>query len=196
MSRILVCIVALFLLQTSPFPFISIYLNHMKSLCEVQCNSSSLTVVTFSCRCIVCLADYHHEDTLRILPNCGHSFHVNCIDIWFQQHSTCPICRVSLRDVSEKKHIMQPMFSTALRAHRVPEPFFVHPLRCVYAGQNFQVQTVRQLHAGPTQEDNHGPQNAGTEARDSIPAVDDEQSQLPGNKKEKHLESPSNVQVS
>lgn len=67
------------------------------------------------CRCTVCLGDYHKEDILRALPPCGHFFHASCIDIWLHQHSTCPVCRVSLRDLPEKKRFMQPVFSSAIR---------------------------------------------------------------------------------
>ncbi|KAD7479952.1 hypothetical protein R6Q59_008743 [Mikania micrantha] len=73
----------------------------------------------FSCtkdaQCIVCLSEYHADDTLRILPSCGHFFHASCIDIWLQQHCTCPVCRVSLREVFDKRCSMQPMFSSAIR---------------------------------------------------------------------------------
>ncbi|KAJ0704858.1 putative transcription factor C2H2 family [Helianthus annuus] len=73
----------------------------------------------FSCskdaQCIVCLSEYHADDTLRILPSCGHFFHSSCIDIWLQQHCTCPVCRVSLREVFDKRCLMQPMFSSAVR---------------------------------------------------------------------------------
>ncbi|OWM70282.1 hypothetical protein CDL15_Pgr026132 [Punica granatum] len=145
-------------------------------------------------QCTVCLAEYHHEDMLRILPNCGHSFHANCIDIWLQQHSTCPVCRISLREFSEKRRIMQPLFSSALRSHRGPGPFLVHSPNCVYAGQSFQSRTVGWHHACPIQEDNHGPDSIATEARESIPTANDDQSQLSGNKVDRHLESPSNGQ--
>ncbi|KAK4790116.1 hypothetical protein SAY86_017420 [Trapa natans] len=144
--------------------------------------------------CIVCLVDYHSEDMLRILPNCGHSFHVNCIDLWFQQHSTCPICRISLREFSDKKRIMQPLFSSVLRAHRGPEPFLMHTTDCLYTAQNLQAQTVGQIHSVPVQD--YGAQNSVIEVRVSIPAADDEQRQIPANKREKHIESPSNEHVS
>ncbi|KAL9674723.1 hypothetical protein QQ045_002922 [Rhodiola kirilowii] len=81
-------------------------------------------------RCTVCLADYRDEDTLRILPVCGHSFHVTCIDIWLYQHSTCPICRVSMRENAEKKRLMQPMFSPAIRAHYEMESTDTHSHHC------------------------------------------------------------------
>lgn len=29
----------------------------------------------------------------RELPKCHHSFHIDCIDMWFHSHSTCPVCR-------------------------------------------------------------------------------------------------------
>lgn len=66
-------------------------------------------------QCTVCLIEYQPKDILRILPYCGHSFHVACIDTWLQQNSTCPICRISLRDTPETKHMLQPMSSSAIR---------------------------------------------------------------------------------
>ncbi|KAK4750265.1 hypothetical protein SAY87_027714 [Trapa incisa] len=145
--------------------------------------------------CIVCLMEYHHEDVLRILPNCGHSFHANCIDIWLHQHSTCPVCRISLREHSEKKRIMQPLFSSAFRTFRGPEQFLVHSPNCVYAGQSYHARTSGQNHAGPIQEDSGGSRSTITEVREIILTMDDEQGQLSRSKKGKHLESPSNGQV-
>ncbi|KAM0068789.1 putative transcription factor C2H2 family [Helianthus debilis subsp. tardiflorus] len=66
-------------------------------------------------QCIVCLSNYHADDTLRILPSCGHFFHSSCIDIWLQQHCTCPICRVSLREIFNNPCSLQPMYSSAVR---------------------------------------------------------------------------------
>ncbi|KGN47956.1 RING-H2 finger protein ATL40 [Cucumis sativus] len=43
--------------------------------------------------CAVCLSAIVDGETARILPNCKHVFHVECIDKWFGSHSTCPICR-------------------------------------------------------------------------------------------------------
>lgn len=68
-----------------------------------------------SCRCIVCLSEYHADDTLRILPFCGHFFHSSCIDIWLQQHCTCPVCRVSLRETFDRRYTLQPVSSSAIR---------------------------------------------------------------------------------
>eukprot|EP00271_Cylindrocystis_brebissonii_P006001 TRINITY_DN18500_c0_g1_i1.p1 TRINITY_DN18500_c0_g1~~TRINITY_DN18500_c0_g1_i1.p1 ORF type:complete len:207 (+),score=13.57 TRINITY_DN18500_c0_g1_i1:880-1500(+) len=47
--------------------------------------------------CIVCLEEYKEGDVMRRLPECSHAFHAACIDAWFTQHTTCPVCRVSLQ---------------------------------------------------------------------------------------------------
>ncbi|KAM0918382.1 hypothetical protein ACQ4PT_008936 [Festuca glaucescens] len=46
--------------------------------------------------CAVCLCEFGMEDSLRLLPTCGHAFHVPCIDAWLLSHSTCPLCRGSV----------------------------------------------------------------------------------------------------
>lgn len=43
--------------------------------------------------CSVCLCELSDGEKARLLPNCNHGFHLDCIDMWFQSHSTCPLCR-------------------------------------------------------------------------------------------------------
>lgn len=43
--------------------------------------------------CAVCLSEVSQGEKARILPKCNHGFHVDCIDMWFRSHSTCPLCR-------------------------------------------------------------------------------------------------------
>lgn len=43
--------------------------------------------------CAVCLSEFEDGEKGRILPKCNHSFHTECIDMWFHSHSTCPLCR-------------------------------------------------------------------------------------------------------
>ncbi|KAL5709054.1 RING-type E3 ubiquitin transferase [Ranunculus cassubicifolius] len=43
--------------------------------------------------CSICLSDYKKLDMLRSLPNCGHVFHLNCVDPWLRLHPSCPVCR-------------------------------------------------------------------------------------------------------
>ncbi|EPS68943.1 hypothetical protein M569_05824 [Genlisea aurea] len=43
--------------------------------------------------CAICLSDFSAGEELRVLPQCGHGFHVVCIDTWLGSHSSCPSCR-------------------------------------------------------------------------------------------------------
>ncbi|CAL9762753.1 unnamed protein product [Musa acuminata subsp. burmannicoides] len=45
--------------------------------------------------CAVCLSELSEGEAARLLPRCGHAFHLDCIDMWFCSHSTCPVCRSS-----------------------------------------------------------------------------------------------------
>ncbi|KAJ8436815.1 hypothetical protein Cgig2_032043 [Carnegiea gigantea] len=46
--------------------------------------------------CVVCLGPFEENETLRLLPKCGHVFHAECVDIWLSSHATCPFCRAIL----------------------------------------------------------------------------------------------------
>lgn len=56
-------------------------------------------------QCTICLGDYEDKDVLRIMPKCGHSFHLSCIDVWLRKQSTCPVCRLSVQDSFETKYV-------------------------------------------------------------------------------------------
>ncbi|XP_016484979.1 RING-H2 finger protein ATL54-like [Nicotiana tabacum] len=46
--------------------------------------------------CSVCLNEFQEEESLRLLPNCKHAFHIHCIDTWLRSHTNCPLCRASI----------------------------------------------------------------------------------------------------
>jgi hypothetical protein len=46
--------------------------------------------------CSICQTDFEGSDIVRFLNNCGHLFHLNCIDTWLSNHITCPTCRHNL----------------------------------------------------------------------------------------------------
>ncbi|GLT43558.1 hypothetical protein SLA2020_174980 [Shorea laevis] len=66
----------------------------------------SLPVFTYSAQthqdsvmeCAVCLSEFEESESDRILPKCNHSFHIECIDMWFHSHSTCPLCRTPVEE--------------------------------------------------------------------------------------------------
>ncbi|KAJ3701213.1 hypothetical protein LUZ61_004918 [Rhynchospora tenuis] len=47
--------------------------------------------------CTVCLGELEEGEKVRVLPRCEHLFHVDCIDKWLFSHSTCPVCRASVK---------------------------------------------------------------------------------------------------
>ncbi|KAK1410537.1 hypothetical protein QVD17_37074 [Tagetes erecta] len=53
-----------------------------------------------SSECAICLGEYGIGDEIRVMPLCGHGFHVGCVDTWLISHPSCPSCRQIL--VSQK----------------------------------------------------------------------------------------------
>nr|GMD63418.1 RING-H2 finger protein ATL2-like [Ipomoea batatas] len=46
--------------------------------------------------CAVCLNNISGGERCRKLTECRHCFHVDCVDAWIQNHSTCPLCRTQV----------------------------------------------------------------------------------------------------
>ncbi|KAG6497903.1 brassinosteroid-responsive RING protein 1-like [Zingiber officinale] len=47
--------------------------------------------------CVICLGQLEARHRVRELGNCGHGFHVECIDRWVDGGQVrCPLCRASL----------------------------------------------------------------------------------------------------
>ncbi|XP_021723735.1 putative RING-H2 finger protein ATL12 [Chenopodium quinoa] len=57
-------------------------------------------------QCAVCLAEFEEVEILRLLPKCKHGFHIECVDLWLEHHSTCPLCRqrVTVDDLTTFTH--------------------------------------------------------------------------------------------
>ncbi|GLJ38566.1 hypothetical protein SUGI_0786340 [Cryptomeria japonica] len=52
--------------------------------------------------CAVCLSEFEENEKARLLPNCNHIFHVECVNMWFYSHSTCPLCRANVEKQSDE----------------------------------------------------------------------------------------------
>lgn len=59
--------------------------------------------------CAVCLEEFEDGEKGRTLPKCGHHFHLDCVDMWLHSHSTCPLCRASVRPEEEKGVAAEPL---------------------------------------------------------------------------------------
>uniref|UniRef100_A0A0D9V790 RING-type domain-containing protein n=1 Tax=Leersia perrieri TaxID=77586 RepID=A0A0D9V790_9ORYZ len=55
--------------------------------------------------CAICLGEFADGEKVRVLPRCGHGFHVRCVDTWLVSHDSCPTCRGSvLHGAAATKH--------------------------------------------------------------------------------------------
>lgn len=60
--------------------------------------------------CVVCLEKFKVGESCRLLPNCNHNFHAQCIDSWLMKTPICPICRTGVTPlkidvVNEENHV-------------------------------------------------------------------------------------------
>lgn len=56
--------------------------------------------------CAVCLSEFESGETGRVLPKCKHSFHTECIDMWFHSHDTCPLCRAPVEPMQNRPDVV------------------------------------------------------------------------------------------
>ncbi|KAL2341784.1 hypothetical protein Fmac_009724 [Flemingia macrophylla] len=56
--------------------------------------------------CAVCLSEFEPGEPGRVLPKCKHSFHTECIDMWFHSHATCPLCRAPVELANEPEVVI------------------------------------------------------------------------------------------
>lgn len=46
--------------------------------------------------CTICRNELLNGEVVRKINSCGHKFHIECIDRWFEEHNQCPTCRHDL----------------------------------------------------------------------------------------------------
>ncbi|RLN29938.1 RING-H2 finger protein ATL74-like [Panicum miliaceum] len=51
--------------------------------------------------CAICLGEFADGEKVRVLPRCGHGFHVPCVDAWLLSRGSCPTCRRPVMDGSK-----------------------------------------------------------------------------------------------
>ncbi|XP_051198580.1 probable E3 ubiquitin-protein ligase ATL44 [Lolium perenne] len=58
--------------------------------------TAAVAAQSSSSECAICLVEFAEGEGLRVLPRCGHGFHVACVDAWLRTHATCPSCRAAI----------------------------------------------------------------------------------------------------
>lgn len=53
--------------------------------------------------CAICQDDIETNQEVRRINHCGHYFHRDCIDTWFQGNVHCPTCRHDIREVADNR---------------------------------------------------------------------------------------------
>ncbi|KAF8099525.1 hypothetical protein N665_0242s0011 [Sinapis alba] len=126
---------------------------------------SSLPIVFFrqgGLECAICLSDLVKGDKARLLPKCNHSFHVECIDMWFQSHSTCPICRNSVLGLEQIELVSDNHDALS----QISNSSLEFPTNVLVWGRQDQVST-RNTNVG-SQEDGTGSDNAASQSQDAV----------------------------
>ncbi|CAN6332702.1 unnamed protein product [Urochloa humidicola] len=68
--------------------------------------------------CAICLGEFADGEKVRVLPRCGHGFHVPCVDAWLLSRGSCPTCR---RPVMEGKKTKEAKPGAAGQSRRPPD---------------------------------------------------------------------------
>jgi hypothetical protein len=73
--------------------------------------------------CTICQSDdtSPSEVMWRTIKSCKHTFHRQCIDRWFTEHSQCPVCRVDIRNTSISRTRIQTNPQTTESEERLSE---------------------------------------------------------------------------
>ncbi|KAJ1685286.1 hypothetical protein LUZ63_016676 [Rhynchospora breviuscula] len=59
-------------------------------------NKSDEENIGSSMECSICLSAVEEGEIVKVLPECMHSFHSDCVDLWLGGHTTCPVCRIQV----------------------------------------------------------------------------------------------------
>ncbi|CAI9760405.1 unnamed protein product [Fraxinus pennsylvanica] len=100
--------------------------------------------------CSVCLSEVSQGEKTRLLPKCNHGFHMDCIDMWFQSHSTCPLCRDPISNQNESSSNSSSPEETVIPVEENPGQRPNFPANVLFFGSETQVSTF-----GPCLEDSH-----------------------------------------
>ena len=77
----------------------AVTLNHLTQRTELIVLADNNITDFNEMNCSICSQEFSVGQIIRKVSSCGHFFHQACIDRWFEENSTCPICRTNLNSV-------------------------------------------------------------------------------------------------
>ncbi|XP_048536163.1 E3 ubiquitin-protein ligase EL5-like [Triticum urartu] len=113
--------------------------------------------------CAVCITELAAGETARVLPRCGHGFHVDCVDMWLKSHSTCPLCRCPAVDAP-------PLPPAPVQAPEADQESPNFPTNVLFFGSQDDVSTGRAQPQQPSPTTTT-PQSAPTPSQAQAPAA-------------------------
>lgn len=69
--------------------------------------------------CSICQSNYMNHQIIRKINHCGHFYHLNCLDEWFENNVKCPECQYDLRE-SIPRNDNEPNIYTFLLNNSIP----------------------------------------------------------------------------
>lgn len=69
--------------------------------------------------CSICQSNYMNHQIIRKINHCGHFYHINCLDEWFENNVKCPECQYDLRE-SIPRNNTEPNIYTFLLNNSIP----------------------------------------------------------------------------
>lgn len=119
--------------------------------------------------CAVCLSDFKDNEKARLLPNCRHSFHVECIDMWFHSHSSCPLCRTGVEpEKPVLKSATQEQVSSTIPEtipSVVPDNLNSEQLQNASSGEESNLQSSTNMFSWDSQKQKNAEFDQGTSGR-------------------------------
>jgi len=77
--------------------------NEKPVVAGLRANKNTKVVMcgsTISTSCSICLNEFTDGEMVRLLPQCNHAFHTECILPWFVEHrGECPLCNTKVIDI-------------------------------------------------------------------------------------------------
>ena len=76
-------------------------ITNVSRYCDILNNNTNNSNETnMNDMCSICQLTFIDTSICRVIHNCNHFFHINCIDTWLDNHTTCPFCRYDLLNIT------------------------------------------------------------------------------------------------